>query len=179
MNQAETNSGGVPRRVLLLIVLGGLVPFLAVGVVLWSTFAGDDERSFPIVRDYLRAPETVPERVEVISPQVRRIQINPGGVEAYDVEGQRYSISADGTHLRRGGATAVPAQSFAVADVDFAGLPTILAAASERSGGNPNSATVEFIDGALAWRIVVWSEGGSNELVYGFDGQLRLGTNAR
>ncbi|PRP92603.1 hypothetical protein ENSA5_47840 [Enhygromyxa salina] len=179
MNEAKHQPRGVPRRVILLIAFGALIPFVVAGVLLWTTFAGNTEPSLPVVADYLRAPETVPERVEAISDQVRRIQISPGGIEAYDAEGQRYSIQADGTHLRRGDAVPVPSQSFAVAEVDFSALPGILAAATERSGGTPNRATVEFIDGDLAWRILVWSEVGSNELVYDFDGQLRVGANAR
>lgn len=178
MNQPEP-TGSVPKRLYLIIALASLIPVLGVGILLYSTFGGEREQTFSLVPDYLAQPETVPERVKAISDRVRRIQVSHSGIEAYDSEGQRYSISNNGTHLRRGGAIPVPAQDFAVDEVDFAALAKVLAAAHERSGGNASSATVEYADGELIWRIVVWGEGGSSELMYTLDGELRLAANAR
>ncbi|PRQ08320.1 hypothetical protein [Enhygromyxa salina] len=179
MSQPEQPTGRVPARLFVVIALAALATIFAVAFTLYSSLGADEQQVFPIVDDYLREPQTVPERVEVISAEVRRIQISHAGIEVHDHAGQRYTINPDGTNLRRGGEVAVPTDSFAVGDVDFAGLPVILAAASERSGGTPNSATIERRDGALVWRVVIWAEGGTSELVYTQAGELRPGANAR
>lgn len=178
MSQPEASTGRVPVRLFVVIGIAALMTIIAVAFTLYTSLGAQRAQTFPIVDDYLRQPQTVPERVKAISEQVRRIQISPTGIEAYDLEGERYSISPDGTHMSRGGELPVSAQSFAVDDVDFAKLPVILAAATERSGGNPNSATVEVLDGELTWRVVVWSQGGSSELYYSLAGELRQGGNA-
>jgi hypothetical protein len=180
MNDAQTPTGSVPRRVILLIVFGSLLPFLAGGVILWMTLGGGaEEQTFPIVDNYLDAPQTVAERIKPISDEVRRVEISRT-LEIYDATGQRYSIGANGTHLRRGGVDRnVPTETFRVDDVDFGSLPAILEAANERSGGHATTAQLEYVDGALTWRVFVWSEGGSNELLYDLDGELRRKSNAR
>ncbi|KIG18549.1 hypothetical protein DB30_00234 [Enhygromyxa salina] len=180
MSPPEPSTGRVPRRLFVVIALAGLATIFAVAFTLYTTLGAEKQRTFPIIDDYLREPQTVPERVEMIGAELRRIQITHAGIEVYDVEGQRYTIDPDGTHLRRGGEAPVPGSSFAVNSIDFTALPQILAAAAERTGGTPNSATVELgKDGSPIWRVVIWAEGGSNELVYTANGELRLGANAR
>jgi hypothetical protein len=179
MTEPQTTSGSMPTRVIVIIFLAALIPIFGVGILLYSSFGGEQQKTFPVVDDYLRHPETVPERVEQIGPELRRIEISHANIDVYDPEGKRYSISADGSYLSRGGEVPVPAQTFAVGEIDFTKLPAILAAAVERSGGNPNNATLEYVDGEPVWRITVWSEGGSNQLLYTVEGEHRPQSNAK
>jgi hypothetical protein len=179
MNQPEPNPGRVPVRLFVVIGIALLMTIFAVSYTLYTSLGGERPQLFPVVHDYLQQPQTVPERVAVISPQVRRIEITHAGIEAYTLEGQRYSINPDGTHARRDDMSELPTQSFAVGDVDFTKLPLILAAATEHSGGTATSATVEVLDGEPMWLIATSAEGEAHELLYTLDGQLRPAADAR
>lgn len=157
----------------LVIGLGVLISLLSAGYLLKSQLGKPRQQTFVVVDDYLRAPETVPERVAVISQELRRIQIGHSGVEAYDLEGQRYSISPDGTHLEGQGGAAVPERSFRLDEVDFTQLPAILAAATQQSGAEPSQATLEYVGEELRWRVSVRSGGETRELIYTLAGEPR------
>jgi len=162
---ADPPQSGSPKRLILIIAIGAMIPVLASGYLLYSRLGAPAQPAFEPVADYLAAPETVPERVGVISTELLSLQITRGGVEFFDASGQRHSLSPNGEHLERGGTTTAT-RSFALAEVDFASLPAVLAQATSDGGGNPNSATAEVVDGTLSWRIAVWADGGAQQLVY-------------
>lgn len=176
---AEDETPSIPKRLVLLIVAGALIPFLAVGFTLYMTLGKGNKPSFEVVHDYLHTPQVIPERIEQAGDELRRIEIGTGNIEVYDASGQRYSIHPDGSMLRRGGAIPVPPQSFSIDDVDFDQLPAILSAVNQQTGADPSKAKLEYVGDELLWTITYWSEAGSGQLYFTPNGEPRRASNAR
>lgn len=173
MNDApQHSSGGLPKKLVLLIALGISIPFLGAGYLLFNAFV-DDEPEFTRVDNYLVDPAAVLARVEAVTEEARRIEISASEIEVYDAEGQRHTISASGSALRRGGAESVPEASFPVKAVNFAGLPKVLAAAEDHSRAAPQSATVEMVGTELLWRVEVRAGQDYETLLLSPEGELR------
>jgi hypothetical protein len=156
-----------------LVVLTIVAPLVITGLAIYAALHRGGQHGVPEVDDYLAQPEAVPERVRLLSEQVRQINLTPSRLEVYDAEGRRYTLSNSGEFLRHPDGDETPAESFAIDKVDFGKLPGILTAASERGDGRPTKASVEVEGDTPIWRISVLDEHGTRELVYSLDGQLR------
>ena len=165
MSTDEPETRTTPKRLILIIVAAAMIPILASAYLLYSRLGANAKPEFDPVADYLASPETIPERAAAVGTDFLSIEVSRGGLELYDTTGQRHSISPNGELLERGGTTTAT-QAFALSAVDFTKLPAVIAQATTEGRGSANSATVEIIEGALSWRISVWGEGGTKELVY-------------
>lgn len=176
---SEAQSQGVPRRVILLIVLGALLPFIAAGVTLYMTLVRKTDPQFEAVQDYLATPQVIPERIKQAGDELRRVDVKRGNIEIYDVGGQRYTFAPNGNMMRRGGSIPVAGQSFRVDDIDFDKLPAILAATEERTGAKANRVRLEYVGEELLWMVAYSSEDGANQLYFTPSGEPRVASNAK
>lgn len=169
MTESDGSTGGVPRRVIALIVAGILVTLVSSGVLLYSRLSAVGSEQFEAVPDFLAAPETIEPRVRAVSEVLIRLELGRSAIDIVDGTGQRHSISQNGNWTREE-SPVEGGKSFPLAELDFSAVPAIVASATARAGTSPTQLVAERVEGELRWRVRVPGEGGVQVLDYGLDG---------
>lgn len=168
MNAGEQGAGTSSKGIIIAIIAGAiLIPGLGSAYLIYSR-VGVEQPAFDAVADYFVASNAILPRVSSVGSEFMSVTVTRETLEVVDAQGQRHSISPNGEWLRRG-APGQAGPSFALAAVDFAKLPVVLAAATtDGGGGTPSSASVELVEGVPRWRVSV----GAQVVVYELDGTL-------